>query len=221
MHTARFSAYQDSLYGLSAPSEYVKQFDPQSIGSLFGSPCPTGYEMPVKQSMVPKVVPVEMANWGSDSESVVYAPVGSAGLKAVGEAVLAETIAKTPVTMFDVPCCESPGPCQEEITWRAQWKGAPTTYFGDAKADQVEVAPLGNRYWIADLNPLKYERSIMLQAEPDPYRNMNGRQLLMQFLTKDWQSAKVKDPYTRQIADLPESYRVQFLTQGPPKYTDF
>jgi hypothetical protein len=81
------------------------------------------------------------------------------------------------------------------------------------------VAPLGDRYWVADTNPLLFERSIMQQAEQNPYDYMQARQMWMQFLMKD--IVPVKDPYTREISNLDQSYCAKLATQGPPRYTNF
>jgi hypothetical protein len=83
------------------------------------------------------------------------------------------------------------------------------------------VAPLGDRYWVADLDPLKFERSLMQAAEPNPYDFMNARQMWMQFLNKDL--VERGDPYTRPLPsnNLSASYCMRQNTQGPPAYTNF
>jgi len=144
-----------------------------------------------------------------------------ATLKDVMNSAYANSVSQTPVTGFDLQCCaNNPAPCAEEVAWRARFKGCPTTY-SDGSIQKCEVAELGPRYWLGDLNPLLYERSLMQEAEPNPYQFMQGRQLWMQFLMSDLVGNNIKDPYTRRISDFSQGYCAKLQTQGQPAYTDF
>lgn len=180
---------------------------PSSVGSIVSGQCPTGLS-PCKADYVPL-----------QRGEGLSPPVGSEGLKRIGNQAYFDTQAQIPVTALDLQCCPNPAPCQEQISWRNTWKGCPYTYFADRPAQQCEVNPYGDRYWVADLDPVKYEMSIAMAAEQNPYNFLNARQALMQFLMKD--VVQQKDPYTRPIADLDNSYCMKLKTQGPPRYTTF
>jgi len=166
-------------------------FNPQNMGSAWEAPCPTGSNFTTA---------------GTD-------------LQKIGNRAYYDTQKQTPVTALDLKCCPNPPMCKEEVAWRAAYKGCPYTYVRDQPTAQCEVAPLGDRYWVGDLNPLLYERRIMQAADQNPYNFMQARQMLTQFLMKD--VVEVKDRYTRQISDLDKSYCMQLNTQGPPTYTTF
>ena len=175
-------------------------YDGSSMGELYQGSCNKADSIPTVHSLNPK-------------------GLNGPQLAAVATQAYKDTKAQTPITAFDIQCCPNPPPCQEEIAWRAAWKGCPYTYFGDEASQRCEVAPLGDRYWVADINPLLYERSLMMAAEQNPYNFMQARQLWMQFIMKDF--VPVSDPYTRPIQNLDQSYCAQLATQGPPRYTTF
>lgn len=137
--------------------------------------------------------------------------------KVITQAFL-DTQKQTPVTAFDMQCCPNPAPCQEEVAWRARFKGCAPSYADDP-ALRCEVNYVGDRFMVADLNPLLYERGLMLAAEPDPYAFQNARQMFMQFILKDW--TQTKDPYMKMLPNLDQSFCLSQNTQGPPKYTMF
>ncbi len=201
--------YTDGIRSLGVNAVKQQSYDAGRMGKApYAADCPTG-------SMPPDGVltraPVQHAT--------TIPVVGSLGLAQAGTQAYQDTTAQTPVTAFDIQCCPNPPPCQEEIAWRARFKGCPPTYFADQPQLQCEVTPLGDRYWVADINPLLYERSIAQQAEPNPYSHMQARQLWMQFLMHDL--VQVRDPYTRPISGLDQAYCSQLKTQGPPRFTQF
>ncbi len=140
--------------------------------------------------------------------------------EAVAENAYDDTLQSTPVTAFDTPCCPNPPPCNEEVLWRAQFKGCPPSYIDNPKA-VCEVNPYGDRYWVTDLNPLILERSIISGAKWNPYQHMNARQMFAQFLWADMKKIGSNDSYTKPIGNLNDSYCIRQATSGSPKYTRF
>lgn len=142
-------------------------------------------------------------------------------LAITGGQAFADTVAQQKITGFELECCQNPiGECQNEIAWRNTYRGCPYTYIDETKGYKpVEVAPLGDRYNIGDVSPLKYELSIAMAAEPNPYQNMGARQAFLSFLMKDL--TNLTDPQTRPIVSLDDSYSARFQSQGPPKFTVF
>lgn len=130
----------------------------------------------------------------------------------------AEIADEIPFTALDTPCCPNPPTCPEREEWRFKFKGCPPT-FATQPSMQCEVAPLGDRYWVADLNPLLYERGLVSGAMWNPYQHMQARQGFIQFLTADMK--KTTDPYSRPIKSLGDSFCVQQQRRGPPPYTQF
>jgi hypothetical protein len=95
-----------------------------------------------------------------------------------------------------VPCSTEPGLCPFETLWQAQWKGIPSftmeAYRPMYKRDE--------RAWQTDLDSIKYERSIETGMLWDPYRFMDGPQMLMQYLNTDLTNER--DQYMRQVHSL-------------------
>lgn len=116
------------------------------------------------------------------------------------------------------PCCPNPTACQETAWWQAAFKGCPYSYADNSNI-RCEVAPLGDRYWVTDLNPLWYERNIMHQAEQNWYDYMNARQMLQQFLMVDVRPRH--DPYCKELQSIDQSFCIQQRANGPPQYTTF
>jgi hypothetical protein len=116
------------------------------------------------------------------------------------------------------PCCPVPPPCEEKVVWQARFKGCGPSW-STSKGVSCQVAPLGDRYWVADLNPLMYQRGILTGEIWNPYQHFNARQMHTQFLTTDF--PKNRDPYTRPIQNLDQTYCAQMAKNGPPEYTRF
>jgi len=209
-----YSLYDQSLYTDGIASLGMNAIVQNSYtGNQIGSPpyagnCPSGSSTSF-QGSIPAQHTAEQPQRGDIIPT----------LADLGNKVYHDTIANTPVTAFDLQCCPDPGACQDQVAWRAAYKGCSPTYFADAPSDSVEVAPLGDRYWVADLSALLYERSIAQQAEPDPYSFMNARQMWMQFAWTDM--VESKDRFTRPLSSLDQSYAVRFKTQGAPRFTNF
>lgn len=129
-----------------------------------------------------------------------------------------DILKQTPITAFDPKCCPNPPLCGENVLWKGTFKGCPTTFATDPSMS-VEVAPLGDRYWVADLNPLMYERSIIMGAEWDPYQHMRARQGWAQFLSADLR--RNTDKYTQPLNNIDDTFAAKFKTQGPPAFTLF
>ena len=148
-------------------------------------------------------------------------------LAQIGAAAYHDALAQTPVTAFQAPCCPNPPACGQSILWRAQFKNCPTCWIGQAGGQaaeggmQTEVAPLGDRYWVADLNPLIQARGVMNGALWNPYRHWNNLPLLSQFLWADNGFRATRDPNTQPVARLEDSFSFKQATQGPPLYTRF
>lgn len=129
-----------------------------------------------------------------------------------------ESLLHTPITAYEPSCCPNSSSCPTDVQWQARFKGC-SPVFANGPAMSCEVAPLGDRYWVADMNPLLYERQLISGAEWNPYQHFNARQMFTQFLTKDIR--KTTDPYTRPIRSLDETYCQQLQTRGPPRFTSF
>lgn len=138
-------------------------------------------------------------------------------LQTLGNVLAQQPPASTNIGAFKKPCCDYQQPCTEQVAWQFTYPGCPYKYY-DANPP-IEIAPIGDRYRIADLNPLLYERRMMDGAEPDPYQYMNAYQGLVQFLNKD--VVDRKDPYTRPITSFEESFIHKFKRDGPPQFTNF
>lgn len=203
-----YSAYSSNSYG--PINEVLKQaYDGSVMGQPYAADCPVGGIVghpQQQQQQRADVIPVTT-------------PPNGAGLAQIATQAYSDTVSSIPVTAFQQQCCNTPPPCDNQVAWQAKFKGCPVTYFADDATQQCEVAPLGDRYWVADINPLLCERQMMQQAEPNPYDFMNARQMWMQFLMKD--NISTKDPYTRRVSDLGQTYCAQLKTQGPPQYTTF
>jgi len=193
-------------------------YNPVQMGAPSGAACPqgsiptgvcTGNNIPQVKYLSGEIPVTNPANPGNLQQTPLSDIITQA---------FKDTQAQTAVTAFDVQCCPNPAPCQEQVYWRAQFKGCPYTYADDP-ALLCEVNPVGDRYMVADLEPLLFERRLMQQAEPNPYDFMNARQLWMQFLMKDWVQTR-GDPYTRQIPNLDQSFCMQQNTKGPPQFTN-
>lgn len=125
-----------------------------------------------------------------------------------------------PFTAMETPCCPNPPTCPERLWWQAQFKGCQTSYTdSDNPEIRCEVAPIPDRYKVADLNELLFERSIATAAEWNPYEHMNARQLFIQFINADM--GRGGDPYSRPVKKMGESYCALQSRRGPPPYTTF
>lgn len=116
------------------------------------------------------------------------------------------------------PCCPIPPPCEEKLGWRARYKGCETTFATDNPNNQCKVNPKGERYFVADLNPLIYERGLISGAKWNPYEHFNARQMFTQFISTEIR--KDSDPYAKPIEDLNQTFCAQKARLGrPPEYT--
>jgi len=102
-----------------------------------------------------------------------------------------------------VPCSTEPGLCPFETLWQGQWKGVPSFSANAYRPMYVR----DERAWQTDLDSIKYDRSIETGMLWDPYRFMNGRQMLTQYLNTDLTNGR--DQYMRQVHSLETSKMVQ------------
>lgn len=221
-----YASYTPNLYTSAASAVTNPQqqaYYPAVMGSASGGDCPQGSlnnkwqqgagNIPNGVCRSPEIPVVN--NRASNPTNPPFPDLAN-----VGGQAFSDMVSENKVVGFELECCPHPGHCENEIFWRASYKGCPTTYIDETVGyKQVEVAPLGDRYWLGDLDSLKYERSIMNAAEPNPYQYMNSRQMLMQFLMKDL--TNLTDPQTRPIVSLDDSFSAKFLSGGPPKFTVF
>jgi len=140
-------------------------------------------------------------------------------LSSVIEQAYQTTMNNMPFTALDQPCCPTPSNCAEDVQWKAQFKHCPTTSV-NTPAMTCAVAPKGDRYFVADLNPLLFERSLMDGAMWNPYKHFDNRQMLAQFLWSDIRPSG-KDPYSKRISNLDDNFCIKQAKQGPPQYVSF
>jgi len=211
--------YTDGLASLGMNAAVQQAYYPAVMGSASGGDCPQGSlnqkwqqgagNLPGGVCRSPEI---PIGNTKASNPTNPPFPT----LADVGGQALADTVAQTQVTGFDLECCPSPGLCQEEVFFRSAFKGCPYTYF---EGPNVEINPNGDRYNIADLNPLLFERALLTAAEQNPYNYMSGRQILLQFLSKDL--VNVSDRYCRPITSVDRSYVAQHASHGNPAFTTF
>jgi hypothetical protein len=225
-----FSQYTPSLYNimgrgassLGMNSVVNSSYNPVQTGSASASVCPQGgiqsglcqaNDIP-RETYVSGEIPLTNVHEIGNKTNAPYQ-----NLSTVVKDAYKDTMAQSRVSGFDLQCCpNNPSNCQEQVYWRASFKGCPTTYADDPSM-RCEINPVGDRISVADLDPLKFERSIAQEAQWNPYRFMNGRQLWMQFLMHDM--TNTSDPYTRPIPNLDQSYCMQQNLKGPPAFTVF
>lgn len=117
------------------------------------------------------------------------------------------------------PACE-PSRCMD-IKWRAQDIGLQTAFRAHDQAAAWHVNPYSARLRVADLNPLRSNRSMMSGAKWDLYRHYHGRQKLMQMLAADLRPNG--DRFTRPIAHAAHSMHQQHAVEcmPPPSHVSF
>ena len=101
------------------------------------------------------------------------------------------------------PCSTDSPLCPFETLWQGQWKNVPSF----AVPTYRPIYTRDVRAWQTDINSLQYERSIETGLHWDPYRFMDGRQMLSQYLNTDLTTGR--DQYMRQVHSLESSKLVQ------------
>jgi len=107
--------------------------------------------------------------------------------------------------------------CPQGVSWEASFPGCQTTYWPNK--EEVRVAPRQNRVYVADLNPLIYQRSVVNGQIWNPYEHMQARQKFIQFICTD--PNKRTDPYTQPIQQPSDTYTARVKDVGYPEYTSF
>jgi len=105
--------------------------------------------------------------------------------------------------LMPAQCQDSCLPAAFETQWQEQFIGFPSIQI-DRECRMYQKDP---RTWQADLNSLRYERGVALDAEWSPYRHMNARQSWVQFLSTDFQSRR--DQTMRPINSFEDAYCVK------------
>lgn len=152
------------------------------------------------------------------SDPYIQGPPINSDLGRLTAAAFNSTTGEMVKDAFETPCCPNPPPCQERVAWQAKFKRCPTT-FVNVPQMQVPVNEYGDRYSVADLNPLLLERSRISGAKWNPYEHMNARQMFAQFISKDIR--KDGDQYSKPVKNLDDTYAAKFIAHGPPKYVLF
>lgn len=114
------------------------------------------------------------------------------------------------------PVSHNPAFCEADYPVGYQGK----VFIPFTPEQQVEIAPLPNKAWVNDLNPVIREYKLSgSSAGRNPYQYHYNRVKLMRALAADL--SVYNDPYTRPIDNIQDSLAFQVAKNGHPKFIDY
>jgi hypothetical protein len=126
-------------------------------------------------------------------------------------------------------CCTRPQPCHTWIQYKPQLSECPITYLSWAEATHgkvtgAEIGKKDSRIWVADLNPMHYNRalidgSIWWAESTKPH--IRNRQAFAQYLQSTLYPQS--SPHEKKISRIEDAYAVLTHKFGPNviQYTSF
>lgn len=118
------------------------------------------------------------------------------------------------------PYCTRPQPCPTALEWKSQWRGCGPQWKSWAEIKGVKghcqsdvrmahgmaTNPQDVRIWVADLNPVLFERSLLSGAEwrPEPYNHPRGRQMFLQQVHSTL--VPQKSPHEKQVDRIEDTF---------------
>lgn len=127
----------------------------------------------------------------------------------------------------ETPCCIRPQPCKTWVQWKPELSECPITYVSwneatNGKVKGFEIGQKDSRIWVANLDDLKYRRSLVSGAEwpaESTRGHIRDRQLFAQYLQSTLYPNS--SPDLKRISNVGESYGAMLHRYGRPQYTSF